>query len=77
MASQQTRRRRLLTEIRSVGGDWPTGRVHRLYRALGFGPSRTTARRDLRYWASHGVLSELGPANGRTYRLNTTRGNSK
>jgi hypothetical protein len=74
VASQQARRRRLLAEIRALGGSWPTGRVHKLYRALGFGPSRTTARRDLRYWASRGVLAELGPVNGRTYRLNTTGG---
>lgn len=76
MASQQTRRRRLLTEIRTLGGDWPTGKVHKLYRALGYGPSRTTARRDLRYWTSQGLLIELGPVNGRTYRLNT-QGDSK
>lgn len=72
MASQQIRRRRLLKEIRTVGGSWPTGKAHKLYRDLGFGPCRTTARRDLQYWAQRGVLLELGPANGRTYRLNTT-----
>jgi len=73
VASQQTRRRRLLAEIRTLRGNWPTGRVHKLYRDLGFGPCRTTARRDLRYWTQRGVLIELGPTNGRTYRLNTRK----
>ena len=70
MSSEQIRRRRLLAEIRTQGGAWPTGRAHRLYQALGYGPNRRTAKLDLRYWARRNVLIETGPANGRTYRLN-------
>ena len=73
MSSEQTRRRSLLTAIRAEGGDWPTGRAHRLYKALGC-PNRRTAKLDLRYWARRGLLIEEGPANGRTYRLNHQRG---
>jgi hypothetical protein len=73
VSSEQTRRRRLLAEIRTLGGEWPTGRAHRLYRALGYGPNRRTAKTDLRYWARRGLLIETGPANGRSYRLNHTQ----
>lgn len=74
MSSEQTRRRRLLAEIRMVGGAWPTGRAHRLYRALGYAPGRRTARTDLRYWARRGALTEDGPDDARTYRLNHQQG---
>lgn len=70
MSSEQTRRRRLLAEIRTLGGTWPTGRAHKLYRHLGYAPGRRTARTDLRYWARQGALTEDGPAHARTYRLN-------
>jgi hypothetical protein len=73
MSSERTRRRRLLAEIRTLGGAWPTGRAHALYRALGYGPNRRTAKTDLQYWARRGVLIADGPDNGRTYRLNHTQ----
>lgn len=69
MSSEHARRRRLLHEIRTLGGTWPTGRAHALYRQLGYGPNRRTAKGDLRYWARRGLLVEDGPDNGRTYRL--------
>lgn len=62
------RRRRLLDEIRRVGGRYTTGDAHRFYRATGWGPCRTTARKDLQWWARRGVLIECGPANARTYQ---------
>lgn len=74
MSSEQARRRRLLAEIRTVGGMWPTGRAHQLYQALGYGPNRRTAKLDLRYWAARGLLIEQGPDNGRVYRLNQQQG---
>lgn len=70
MSSEQQRRRTLLAEIRIQGGTWPTGRAHRLYQQLGYGPNRRTAKLDLRYWARRNVLIECGPVNGRGYRLN-------
>lgn len=69
MSSEQQRRRRLLAEIRTLGGMWPTGRAHQLYQALGYGPNRRTAKLDLRYWARQGFLIEQGPDNERAYRL--------
>ncbi len=73
MSSERARRRRLLAEIRTRGGSWPTGRAHRLYQTLGYSPNRRTAKLDLRYWARRGVLIETGPANERAYRLNHER----
>ena len=70
MSSELQRRRRLLAAIRTEGGSWPTGRAHRLYQTLGYGPNRRTAKLDLRYWARRGLLTETGPDNGREYRLN-------
>lgn len=69
MSSEHARRRRLLAEIRTLGGMWPTGRAHALYQALGYSPNRRTAKLDLRYWAQRGLLIEQGPDNDRTYRL--------
>ncbi|WP_200309136.1 hypothetical protein [Streptomyces adelaidensis] len=65
----RTRRRQLLAEIRREGGRYTTGQAHAFYRATGWGPCRTTARKDLQWWARHGVLVERGPANGRAYSL--------
>lgn len=65
----RTRRRQLLAEIRRTGGEYTTGMAHRFYRATGWGPCRTTARKDLHYWTRRGVLVERGPADARTYTV--------
>ncbi|MBE4735770.1 hypothetical protein [Streptomyces caniscabiei] len=68
MADQITvRRQRLLAEIRRVGGRYTTGQAHRFYRATGYGPCRTTARKDLQWWARRGALVETGTADRRGY----------
>jgi hypothetical protein len=68
MRDQITRRRRqLLAEILRVGGRYTTGQAHRFYRATGWGPCRTTARKDLQWWARKGALVEYGPLNNRSY----------
>ena len=70
MADQiRTRRRELLAEIRQYPGVWTTGMVNGLYQATGWGPCRTTARKDLQALARRGVLIERGPVNARTYTL--------
>ena len=69
----RTRRRQLLAEIERIG-HITTGQAHRFYRATGYGPCRTTARKDLQALARDGVLIEHGPDNGRGYRLNTAKG---
>jgi len=71
---ERTRRRELLNEIRRVGGHITTGQAHRFYRATGYGPFRTTARKDLQALARDGALLEHGPDNGRTYHLNHAKG---
>jgi hypothetical protein len=70
------RRRELLAEIRRTGGTTTTGQAHAFYRATGWGPCRTTARKDLQYYARQGVLVERGPDNGRIYSLNYAKGGS-
>lgn len=65
----RTRRRRLLDEIRRIGGQITTGQAHTFYRATGWGPHRTTARKDLQWWARKGALVECGPLNNRSYRI--------
>lgn len=74
---QRPRRRRLLAEIRRTGGQMTTGQAHAFYRATGWGPCRTTARKDLQAMARRGVLVERGPDNGRTYTLNHTPGDAR
>lgn len=51
MSTPIVRRRQLLAEIRRVGGRYTTGQAHAFYRATGWGPCRTTARKDLQWWA--------------------------
>lgn len=75
MADERTRRRELLAEIERTGRI-TTGQAHRFYRATGYGPCRTTARKDLQALARNGVLIEHGPDNGRTYHLNHAKGGS-
>lgn len=75
--TEQPRRRRLLAEIRRTGGQMTTGQAHAFYRATGWGPCRTTARKDLQAMARRGVLVERGPDNGRTYTLNHTPGDAR
>lgn len=65
----RTRRRELLAEIRRAGGPYTTGMAHRFYRATGWGPCRTTARKDLQAMARRGVLVERGPVERRAYTL--------
>ena len=50
-----------------------TGQAHAFYRATGWGPCRTTARKDLQYYARRGVLVERGPAEDRSYTLNSRK----
>lgn len=69
MSDQITlRRSRLLEEIQRVGGQYTTGDAHRFYRATGYGPCRTTARKDLQWWTRRGVLIATGTADTRGYR---------
>lgn len=75
VSSEQQRRRRLLDEVRRLGAI-TTGQAHAFYRATGWGPCRTTARRDLQHYARHGVLAEHGPVNGRFYVLTSKGGRS-
>lgn len=70
MADQiRTRQCALLAEVRRVGGEYTTGMAHRFYRATGWGPCRTTARKDLQALARRGVLIERGPVDARTYTV--------
>lgn len=71
--TERTRRRELLAEIERLGRI-TTGQAHRFYRATGYGPCRTTARKDLQALARDGVLVEHGPDNGRIYHLNHAKG---
>lgn len=71
--TERTRRRELLAEIERFG-HITTGQAHAFYRATGYGPCRTTARKDLQALARNGVLVEHGPDNGRAYHLNHAKG---
>lgn len=68
--TDRSRRRALLDEIRRIGGHITAGEAHAFYRATGWGPCRSTARKDLQYYARRGVLAARGPDNARTYTLN-------
>lgn len=70
---ERVRRRQLLAEIERTGRI-TTGQAHAFYRATGYGPCRTTARKDLQALARDGVLVEHGPDNGRAYHLNHAKG---
>lgn len=69
MSTAARRRARLLDTIRQQPHEVRTGEVMALYRAQGWGPSRTTARRDLQYLARRGQLAEHGAPNDRYYTL--------
>lgn len=71
--TEQPRRRRFLAEIRRTGGQMTTGQAHAFYRATGWGPCRTTARKDLQAMARRGVLVERGPAEDCSYTLNSRK----
>lgn len=73
MSALKDRRHRLLTVLRQQDGPIRTGDVMRLYRQQGWGPSRTTARRDLQFLARRGLLVEHGPLSDRRYMM-TRRG---
>lgn len=66
---ERARRRELLAEARRIGGRITTGQAHRFYRATGYGPCRTTARGDLKYYVRRGVLVKRGPADDREFAL--------
>lgn len=72
--TERARRRELLAETRRIGGRITTGQAHAFYQATGYGPCRTTARKDLQALARTGRLIEHGPDNGRTYHLNHAKG---
>lgn len=67
---ERARQRQLLDEVRRLGGRISTGQAHAFYQTAGWGSCRTTARRDLRYYARRGVLTERGGADNRFYTLN-------
>lgn len=69
MSTAARRRFRLLAEVRRLGGRITTGQAHAFYRATGRSPHRTTARRDLQFYARRGVLTERGNASNRFYTL--------
>lgn len=73
MSTRHDRHSRLLTVLRGQDGPVRTGEVMRLYREQGWGPSRTTARRDLQALARRGLLVEHGHRSDRQYAL-TRRG---
>jgi DeoR/GlpR family transcriptional regulator of sugar metabolism len=75
-AAGRARRRQLLAEIERTGRI-TTGQAHRFYRATGYGPCRTTARKDLQALARQGALLEHGPDNERAYHLNTAKGGTR
>lgn len=72
----RTRRRELLAEIERTG-HITTGQAQAFYRATGYGPCRTNARKDLKALVGDGVLIEHGPDNERSYRLNGARGGTR
>jgi hypothetical protein len=74
---ERTRRRALLKEIRRIGGRITTGQAHAFYQATGHSPCRTTARKDLAYWARRGVLTQRGPDEKRAFTINHTGGNTR
>lgn len=67
--ADRDRRRALLAEIRRIGGRITSGQAHAFYRATGWGPCRSTARADLKYYTRRGVLTCCGPHNSRSYAL--------
>lgn len=77
MAEDRPRRRSLLKEIRRIGGHITAGQAHAFYRATGWGPCRSTARHDLKYYARRGVLAICGPDNGRRYTLAPQKGGTR
>ena len=74
MADDRPRRRQLLEEIHRIGGQITTSEAHAFYRATGYGPCRSTARGDLKYYTRRGVLAQRGPDNGRVYALAPQKG---
>lgn len=75
--ADRNRRWALLAEIERTHGHITTGQAHRFYRATGYDPCRTTARKDLQALARGGVLIEHGPDNKRIFHLNTARGGTR
>ncbi|MDX2763370.1 hypothetical protein PV729_45550 [Streptomyces europaeiscabiei] len=75
--ADRDRRLSLLAEILRIGGRITTGQAHAFYQATGWGPCRSTARADLKYYVRRGVLAAHGPDNGRLYALAPTRGGAR
>ena len=67
--ADRDRRRALLAEIRRIGGRITAGQAHAFYRATGWGPCRSTARADLKYYTRRRVLTQRGPDNARAYAI--------
>ena len=67
--ADRDRRRALLAEIRRIGGRITAGQAHAFYRATGWGPCRSTARADLKYYTRCGVLTVCGSNDARSYAL--------
>lgn len=67
--ADRDRRRALLAEIRRIGGRITSGQAHAFYRATGWGPCRSTARADLKYYVRRGVLTCCGSDNTRAFAL--------
>ncbi|GAA3717877.1 hypothetical protein [Streptomyces tremellae] len=64
---------RLLNLIRTEGGKWRTGQVHRIYRATETAPQRATARHDLEALTALGWLERHTPPADRFYTLNSQK----
>ncbi|MCB5168050.1 hypothetical protein LG634_24885 [Streptomyces bambusae] len=58
-------------------GPLTTGQVWTYYRAHGLATCRTTARRDLEQLTREGLLTQLGPDNDRSYRMNLHTGGTR
>ncbi|WP_200309096.1 hypothetical protein [Streptomyces adelaidensis] len=67
--ADRDRRRALLAEIRRIGGRITSGQAHAFYRATGWGPCRSTARKDLQWWTRRGVLVQRGSTDNRAYTV--------
>lgn len=69
----ERRRARLLDEIRTQGGRWPTRRAQRFYRRIGAPVPRCAVRQDLAVLRERGHLRQHGPENRRYYLLATRK----
>lgn len=68
-----TRRRYLLTTIRTEGGVWTTRRAEQALAEAAFSGHRNTARKDLRSFVRDGLL-RLDTVDGRRCYIPTKKG---